>query len=123
MSLRSRLIRLAHNEPSLRSSLLPLLKVAQSWEDDLRDKWGRKLRPTTKDYQRVDGIIAKAVKKYPDDDFMAREWEVQLARNMAKAIRSSDKAYRRYGAAEDENFHDIAAVFYVRARELFQQGR
>jgi hypothetical protein len=41
-----------------------------------------------------------------------------LAVQMANAITDPGKACRRAKAAEDENYHDIAAVFYQRARQL-----
>jgi putative ATP-dependent endonuclease of OLD family len=34
---------------------------------------------------------------------------------MAKSIDGADKAYRRGMAAEDENYHDVAEVFFARA--------
>lgn len=43
---------------------------------------------------------------------------LQLARAMARRITDSAKAYRRGRAAEDENFHDVARIFFDRHVEL-----
>ncbi len=63
-----------------------------------------------KDAKRIEDLIRKA------GGDLAKE--VQLAQAMAKSITDADKAERRGLAAEDENFHSVAAVFFERAKAL-----
>jgi hypothetical protein len=85
------------------------------FERDLEEFYGsRKLRPTNKDYQRLWDMDTKA--NGDDRKLLA------IARRMAQSITHPDKAYRRYAAAEDENFHDVARIFHDRAQDLWRAG-
>lgn len=101
MTLRSATIRLAHSNPGLRQYLLPVLCN--------RGLEARNQRETEKDDMRISDMEAKA-----RDQAHFR----QLAQNMAKAIKDADKAEGRGDAAANQNFHDIAQIFYDRAEEL-----
>ena len=63
-----------------------------------------------KDEKRITDIINKA----DGDDSKA----IKLAQNMASKIADGAKALRRAEAATDQNYHDIAKVFYDRAEQL-----
>jgi len=65
---------------------------------------------TAKDADRIANIIARAKG--------SQEKQLQLARVMANSIDSYAKAVARGRAAEDENYHDIADIFFARAKEL-----
>lgn len=99
MNLRSATIRLAHSDPSLRPLLLPILREAKSTS----------IRPEAKDHKRISDMVNKA----RDDAHL-----LQLAGNMANAITDGPKAMRRARAAEAINYHDVADIFYERARDL-----
>jgi len=75
-----------------------------------------KLRPERKDKDRIYRSIFERARG--DVNKM-----LQLARAMAKSIKGAAKAWRRYEAAEDQNFHDVAEIFHERARELALQGK
>lgn len=62
-----------------------------------------------KDYQRIETMINKA----KDDEHLLR-----MATTMAKRIKNYEKAYNRGLAAEDVNYHDVAEIFFNRAKEL-----
>ena len=63
-----------------------------------------------KDVVRIEGIVAKAKGD--------RDKENQLATNMANSITDGAKALRRGRAAEEQNFHNIAKIFFDRAKTL-----
>jgi len=63
-----------------------------------------------KDSSRISGIASKA-----GGD---RDKENALASQMAKSITDPDKAHRRANAAEDQNYHQVAAIFRARGDEL-----
>ena len=63
----------------------------------------------SKDEKRINDMISKA----KDDDHL-----LKLATQMANSIKDSTKALRRAYAAEDQNYHDVAGVFYKRAKQL-----
>lgn len=63
-----------------------------------------------KDSMRIQGILDKS----KGDTGKAK----RLAQSMANKITDAAKAKRRAKAAEDENFHDLAAIFYKRFYEL-----
>jgi hypothetical protein len=63
-----------------------------------------------KDMRRIEDIIKKAGGN--------REKEERLATIMANKITDKAKAIRRAKAAEDENYHNIAKIFYNRAKML-----
>lgn len=63
-----------------------------------------------KDAKRIADLVKKAGG--------SKAKEVQLAEVMARTITDADKAERRGLAAEDENFHSVAAVFFGRAKAL-----
>lgn len=66
-----------------------------------------------KDYRRIRDLVSKS-KGNPEKERI-------YARNMAKAITDSHKAYRRYLAAKYQNGEDwdVTNIFLVRALELF----
>ena len=68
-----------------------------------------------KDKDRVRDIIKKS-NGDPDK-------ALALARQMAKSITGYEKAYRRYLAAESDNYHDLAEIFFNRFTELFKTGK
>jgi hypothetical protein len=97
------------------------VKVA-SWMTDLERYFGNKALATSKDYQRIEDIYNKAMKKYSDQEDI-KYWMRKLAIRMARTIAYADKAYRRARAAEDDNYHDLADIFFDRARELWSKMR
>ncbi len=80
------------------------------WKLYLEGKNGTTEGEHRKDVMRIEDIIAKA-----DGD---RKKEEQLAQLMANKITDMDKAERRGNVAEGENYHNIAAIFFKRYREL-----
>jgi endonuclease III len=66
---------------------------------------------TSKDTMRIEDIITKAGGDW-------NEKAKSLARQMAKAITDKYKAYRRGLAAENENWHEMARIFFLRAGQL-----
>lgn len=64
----------------------------------------------SKDSMRINDIRKKAGGN-PDK-------ELSLSHQMAKSIKDVHKAKRRAHAAEDQNMHDVAAIFHKRAHEL-----
>jgi|GEM_PF-4641598 len=63
-----------------------------------------KISYTDKDLQRVMDIVKKANGN--------KAKEIQLATAMANSITDKSKIFGRYAAAEDNNYHDIAKIFY-----------
>lgn len=63
-----------------------------------------------KDVMRIDDMV----KKSDGDDKQL----LRLAQTMASRITSYDKAYYRGLAAEDQNYNDVAKIFFNRADEL-----
>ncbi len=88
---------------------------AEEWQamneehGDRFKKARRDPQPDSKDHQRIDDMIQKS----KDDNHLLR-----LAEQMAKSIKDPEKAYRRALAAEAVNFHDVAAIFFDRSRDL-----
>jgi hypothetical protein len=112
---------------SLANGILRLARevAGASWMSDLEKHYGSKARITGKDRKRVEDIVKKSLAAGRDEDGgvdydKVDEKAMNLVSQMAKSIRSADKAYRRALAAEDENFHDLAEVFYDRAQELWR---
>lgn len=66
-------------------------------------------RDIDKDIKRIEDMVSKS----KDEDHM-----LSLARTMANRITSYEKAHNRGLAAEDQNYHDIAEIFFDRAKEL-----
>jgi len=77
----------------------------------------RTLEPKSKDRKRIQNMIQK-----PWDRGMRGSRHAaavrRLAVQMANSIKYPDKAYRRGRAAENENYHDVATIFFQRAAEL-----
>jgi len=66
---------------------------------------------TSKDTMRITDIIRKA----------GGDWNEKakaLARQMANAITDAAKAVRRARAAEEENWHEMASIFFNRSVQL-----
>lgn len=103
-TLRARVIRLAHADPTLRPHLLPLLRFARTAPPGLRDVW-----PDSKDKMRIQDMASKA---------KDRAHMLRLAAQMAKAITDAGKAFRRGAAAENAGYMDVAKVFYDRCDAL-----
>ena len=103
-TLRARVIRLAHADPTLRPLLLPLLRFARMAPPGLRDVW-----PDSKDKMRIQDMANKA---------KDRAHMLRLAAQMAKAITDAGKAFRRGAAAEAAGYADVAKVFYDRCDAL-----
>lgn len=76
------------------------------------------LEPQSKDYMRITDLIRKGEILDAKGRFKAGVGARQLAQTMANKITDMSKAYRRYKAAEEENFHDLALIFYKRYRDL-----
>ena len=79
------------------------------------------VKPNRKDIARINTLNDRA----KDDDHLLRlavNMANAIGRNMEpgseKAIKAADKAESRGNAAEDENFHDMAGVFFDRAKVL-----
>lgn len=66
---------------------------------------------TSKDTMRVEDIIRKAGGDW-------NEKAKNLARQMANAITDAAKAIRRARAAEEDNWHEMASIFFGRAAQL-----
>lgn len=75
-------------------------------------------RYEAKDLTRIEALVTKGYKKHPADEDAANEKMEALARQMAKSIQKADKAGRRGRAAEEINYHTIAAIFFARCDEL-----
>jgi hypothetical protein len=85
-------------------------------EDKLEEIYGRKaLLSESKDYKRISDMVEKASK---GGDFKSKL--LTLAKAMAHSITDAAKAWRRGLAAEDENYHDVAAIFFDRAEEIMK---
>jgi hypothetical protein len=73
-----------------------------------------KSQPDAKDTKRIEDMVKGSI----EGQNLNRTKLNQKATNMAKSITSADKAYRRAMAAEAENYHDVAKIFYDRANAL-----
>lgn len=145
-NLRQQIIRLASERPETRKYLVPLLqKYAMEFpSEEARKKYlkehpkadprkhtvkkpskpsnkgkevdfqtfERKNEPQEKDFKRIRDLIRKAP---------SHEKAVQLAQNMAKSITDAGKAYRRGRAAEEDNYHSLAEIFFNRAEALWAE--
>lgn len=69
----------------------------------------------SKDEMRISDIIKKAAGD--------RSKSARLAQVMASKITDIAKAVRRGNAAESENYHDLASIFFKRAYELAMQQK
>lgn len=65
------------------------------------------------DYDKDEMRINAMVEKAKDEDHL-----IKLATTMAKRITKPEKAYNRAKAAEDQNYHALAKIFYDKAEEL-----
>ena len=93
---------------------------AGSWINELEEYYGRKADFTRKDTKRIMDMGEKAWAKYPGDHRSIRSYTLNLAKRMAQSIKHADKAYRRARAAENENYHSEADIFFKRAEELWR---
>lgn len=93
------------------------VRQADSAGPSKQDVWKRLSEKgfDNKDRDRIRDMIAKA-----NGD---NGKEYNLAKQMSNSITSYEKAYRRYAAAENDNYHDIAAIFKKRFDDLFAQGK
>ena len=84
------------------------MKLLQNWVQFNEEKKYSQ-RDIEKDIKRIEDMASKS----KDDEHM-----ISLAKTMAGRITNYDKAYNRGLAAEDQNYHDVAKVFFDRAEEL-----
>jgi hypothetical protein len=118
-------------ESSLVERVAGRVLVAYNVKDMFEFYGPKKLEMESKDRKRFDDILDKAMKsvvgprgRLMERDYAAFNAKVEaLVRQMAKSITQPDKAWRRGLAAEDENYHDMAAIFFKRAEELWLHRR
>ena len=67
-----------------------------------------------KDVDRIESMVRRST----EDGKLDKKKLIKLATTMANTIKSYDKAYYRGLAAEEENYHDVAKIFYNRADEI-----
>ena len=79
------------------------------FEDFIGEKKNYTEGDKRKDSRRIEDMWTKS----KDDDHFLR-----LAQTMANRITNGEKAYNRALAAEDENHHSVAEIFFNRADEL-----
>ncbi len=63
----------------------------------------------SKDEMRINDMVEKS----KDEEHL-----LKLAKTMANSIKNPEKAHNRALAAEDQNYNDIAKIFFDRAEEL-----
>jgi len=97
-----------------------LRQGSQSYNQMVEQFGAGKLKMESKDRQRIESMYQKAMKKSDGEDDAFNREMMALAKQMANTIKAADKAYRRAEAAANENFHDVADVFYDRADELMK---
>ena len=99
-------------------------KIINNVEESTKEltEYKNPLAPDSKDEMRIRDIMSKGIQAMrkkgvtnPQNISYAQRY---LANQMADKITDPYKAYRRYKAAEDMNFHDIALVFYKKYRNL-----
>jgi hypothetical protein len=83
-------------------------------EEETLEEAKNSMIPDDKDAARIDDILYKSLEWSNGRKVVNKQKAFQLASNMANAITDIAKAYRRYKAAEDENMHQIALIFYKR---------
>lgn len=84
------------------------MKIFETFKEFICEKT-TSLNPEPKDYKRIEDMVNKS----KDDKHL-----LALAQNMANKITDYSKAIRRAKAAEDENYHEVAKIFYERAADL-----
>lgn len=87
-------------------------------EDEEQLEEANVLEPQSKDYMRITDLIRKGKILDMKGRYKPGVGARQLAQTMANKITDVSKAWRRYKAAEDENYHDLALIFYKRFRDL-----
>jgi len=87
-------------------------------EDEEQLEEANVLEPQSKDYMRITDLIRKGKILDMKGRYRPGVGARQLAQTMANKITDVSKAWRRYKAAEDENYHDLALIFYKRFRDL-----
>lgn len=89
--------------------------AAEKWNDSAKAIHTKALQqePDDKDRIRIQSMADKS---------RGQSHMLNLATNMASAITDPGKAVRRAKAAENENYHAVAGVFYARAKELAKGG-
>ena len=106
----------------IRGGVLKLGSKFGQQESEELTEYKSPLAPDSKDEMRIRDIMSKGIQAMrkkgvtnPQNISYAQRY---LANQMADKITDPYKAYRRYKAAEDMNFHDIALVFYKKYRNL-----
>ena len=94
-----------------------------SFRDFERTLGTKALHVTYKDYKRICDIIDKSMVAVPRTRHKSVDDAKVLAlgRQMANSITDAAKAWRRGVAAEEENYHDLARIFFERANLLLEQ--
>lgn len=79
------------------------------WEEEIEEA-ADPMIVTSKDEMRISDIVKKSAGNTGKI--------LDLARRMANSITDGYKALRRARAAESENYHEMASIFFKRAMEL-----
>ena len=87
------------------------MKNIQNWEK-FNEEYSKK--DIEKDVKRIEDMKTKS----KDDEHM-----LGLSKTMAGRISSYEKAYNRALAAKEQNYHDVAEVFFKRAEELKSESK
>jgi hypothetical protein len=101
----------AHAAPKATKAVSPAKPLSGKAKDDAFWEGTKNVTYTDKDTDRIEGIYTRS--NGDKDKMMA------MARQMAKSIDGWRKAMQRGRAAENENYHDLADVFFARAKELY----
>lgn len=73
---------------------------------------------TAKDLRRIEDMIDRAYAVTTKNGKTSSVRLLEAANRMANAIKDASKAMRRARAAEEINYHDVAAIFYNRHNVL-----
>jgi hypothetical protein len=87
------------------------MKNLQNWEK-FNEEYSKK--DIEKDVKRIEDMKTKS----RDDEHM-----LSLSKTMASRITNYEKAHNRALAAEEQNYHDVAEVFFKRAEELKSESK
>ena len=87
------------------------MKNIQNWKK-FNEEYSKK--DIEKDVKRIEDMKTKS----RDDEHM-----LSLSKTMASRITNYEKAHNRALAAEEQNYHDVAEVFFKRAEELKSESK
>ena len=71
-----------------------------------------------KDIIRIADIVRKGTEIADKKGTNPEDEMIKLAKTQANRITNIEKAHNRGLAAEEDNYHDIAAIFFDREKEL-----